>query len=316
MLRALLSAPASALTTVAASQAFFDQVAAEYLAASVYPASSVTSAEGKSSESAQGGAALAPTTSSTLGSDALKDSTNIPSMVVFVEKHFESAHPDLDSSPFAPDLDPDLDSSPFALATTIHILLAVSVEEITPTDIDAMKRILLDTLRRELGASTPISAIHVDIFPGSSIVRVRIFGQQGPLPQAEAQRIFSSLSVDKLAALLPGIPVAYTSWQLPSWTGWWDSDSPQSGDGDQELVSELLEKYPLACDGRPPVGLYCETEDGRPWSSVKEILDVPCSLALGGIRCLNAQNPPGCSNYRIKLDCVLLPDARYEYAIC
>ena len=133
-------------------------------------------------------------------------------------------------------------------------------------------------------------------------------GSQGPLLQPEAHEIEEALTTRRVVAAMPGPPAGPASWQLRYWTQWWDSDTPQSGDGDQELISEFLQLWPATCGGQPPVGLDCTTFDYKrkvsiAWFNTKDKLEIPCSLAQGGIRCLNAQNPKGCSNYRIRIDC-------------
>ena len=69
-------------------------------------------------------------------------------------------------------------------------------------------------------------------------------------------------------------------------------DSPASGDGDEELVSTVRLMNPALCGGGEPTGIYCKTAaDDLSWESTGETLAVPCSLAAGGLRCLNRDNP-------------------------
>ena len=106
-------------------------------------------------------ASSAPDASSTFAPDAVEgSSTNTPSLVVAFETHAEIAREKA--------LNPS--------TTTFHILLDVSVDQITPVEVEILKRYVLDTLVKELGATTPISSVRLDIYAGSTILRVSITG--------------------------------------------------------------------------------------------------------------------------------------------
>jgi hypothetical protein len=62
---------------------------------------------------------------------------------------------------------------------------------------------------------------------------------------------------------------------------------------------------PTLCNGHEPIGVYCKTVADVSWELSGETLAAPCTLAAGGIRCLNRDNPQVGS---VRTTCVLQPD--------
>ncbi|KAA0707142.1 hypothetical protein E1301_Tti002463 [Triplophysa tibetana] len=83
-------------------------------------------------------------------------------------------------------------------------------------------------------------------------------------------------------------------------TQWFDLDDP-NGEGDLELLSDLLKEYPgLICPD--PIGIEVQTVSGRPASQTGNIFQV--NDASRGFACVNAdQRKMKCVDYRVRFTC-------------
>jgi hypothetical protein len=162
-----------------------------------------------------------------------------------------------------------------------------------------------DIFRAEAVATGQVASVEIGIFPGSAILRAVFKGTSGELHETVRQQLFDSLSKEKLRAYTAAhddAKVEAVSWSFPQWSDWRDMDDPTTLDGDEELIAP---GESVCADGEP-LYVLCTTVDNVSWAHTNETLDVPCSLAQGGVvlRCLNSQNPKrGCSDYRIRFLC-------------
>ena len=86
---------------------------------------------------------------------------------------------------------------------------------------------------------------------------------------------------------------------MPKWTGWINVDTPSTGDGDRERMTDK-EKQEFCPHGKV-VEIECETIDGIGYFSSGEQL--VCDVEQGLI-CKNEDNSPiDCSDYRVRYRC-------------
>ncbi|XP_070575062.1 hemocytin-like [Ptychodera flava] len=86
------------------------------------------------------------------------------------------------------------------------------------------------------------------------------------------------------------------------WTDWMNSDSPLTGNGDNELLYQLRKKYSF-CASEEIVDFKCRV-DSVPFtdaSLTNQNFEVPCSPS--GLKCVNSQNGNGCYNYEVQFLC-------------
>ena len=85
----------------------------------------------------------------------------------------------------------------------------------------------------------------------------------------------------------------------PGWSQWMNTDSPNTGDGDMETLTDQQKQQ--LCLGGQLVEIDCQTVDGIPIYSSGEI--ATCELSSGMI-CNNADNfPIPCSDYQVRYRC-------------
>ena len=140
------------------------------------------------------------------------------------------------------------------------------------------------------------------MFPGSVVFRISFITMSTEPISPKAMDTL--LQAFRGPELQKAIPIATVQDVSTSWGGWsdWFSSFPNSI-GDEELVDSILGMNPSLCAGIRPIAIYCQTVQGVSWRETNETLQIKCSLAGGGIRCLNIDNLGGCSDYRIRLKC-------------
>ena len=179
---------------------------------------------------------------------------------------------------------------------SFFLALDMPLDQISPSQIEALKRFTTESVRGVL-----VTAIRIDLYSGSTIVRITIETASAELDKVAKEQIFERFGNKAALSKAVGIPVEHVSWDVPSWSDWYNMDTPASGTGDEELFAAVRLMNPALCDGREPAGVYCKTVANVSWEQTGETL--ACSLAAGGLRCVNSDNAQGCSDYKIRLVC-------------
>ncbi len=174
--------------------------------------------------------------------------------------------------------------------------LDAAVEAISPDFIAGVKSIIARLL-----PGVAASDVHIELLPGSVVLRITVIKASQPATQLAMDGLMQALRGPELQGAIPFTPVEAVSTSWGDWTGWFSS--PLNSTGDEELVNEILAANPSVCVGRPPVAVYCQSVDGVPWRETGDVLQLNCSLAAGGLRCLNRDNPGGCKDYRMRIKC-------------
>ncbi|XP_076461744.1 uncharacterized protein LOC143294198 [Babylonia areolata] len=131
-------------------------------------------------------------------------------------------------------------------------------------------------------------------------------GDNSPIPCSDYQVRYRCKCLEVPTAYPPGY-TGYTPTAQPytctnGWTDWINQDSPDTGDGDLEKLTDQ-EKQQL-CPGGQLVEIECETTDGIKYYSSGEI--VTCDLNTGLV-CSNGDNSPiPCSDYQVRYRCKCL----------
>uniref|UniRef100_A0A8C6M4P6 WxxW domain-containing protein n=1 Tax=Nothobranchius furzeri TaxID=105023 RepID=A0A8C6M4P6_NOTFU len=91
----------------------------------------------------------------------------------------------------------------------------------------------------------------------------------------------------------------------PCWTRWYNSDSPNNGPGDIELLADLTHEYQgEICP--VPMKIQVETVDGVPANKTGQIFHLYSNT--GGFICRNDQQSSGkCLDYKVRFQSSLLP---------
>ncbi|XP_052214384.1 uncharacterized protein LOC127833257 isoform X2 [Dreissena polymorpha] len=101
-----------------------------------------------------------------------------------------------------------------------------------------------------------------------------------------------------------------------TWTAWYNTDTPTSGDDDDERVDTIRRRGLQICGGYSPINTECRDVDNHTLTfdalSVQlagDILDEPCTTA--GILCRDSDQskPRKCANYAIRFMCSSIPDS-------
>nr|XP_054603982.1 cartilage intermediate layer protein 1-like [Nothobranchius furzeri]XP_054603983.1 cartilage intermediate layer protein 1-like [Nothobranchius furzeri] len=87
----------------------------------------------------------------------------------------------------------------------------------------------------------------------------------------------------------------------PCWTRWYNSDSPNNGPGDIELLADLTHEYQgEICP--VPMKIQVETVDGVPANKTGQIFHLYSNT--GGFICRNDQQSSGkCLDYKVRFQC-------------
>jgi hypothetical protein len=194
-------------------------------------------------------------------------------------------------------------ASPTNSGIELFLELDATVEEISSVMIEDV-RILILKLLPDLSPTD----VHIEVIAGSVVLRVTVFRGSHVAPEVAKEELVQALRGPELQSVIPISPVEAVSSTWGDWTEWFSS--PLNTTGDEELVDAILSENPSACSGRPPIAVYCQTIAGVSWRETGDQLDINCSLANGGIRCLNRDNPAdGCSDYRMRIKCPALTPA-------
>ena len=193
--------------------------------------------------------------------------------------------------------------SPTNGAIEVFLELDAMVEEISSVMIEDVRILILKLL-----PDVSPTDVHIEVIAGSVVLRVTVFRVSHVAPEVAKTELMQALRGPELQSVIPISPVEAVSSTWGDWTEWFSS--PLSVTGDEELVDVILSANPSACSGRPPIAVYCQTIAGVSWRETGDRLDINCSLANGGIRCLNRDNPAyGCSDYRLRIKCPALTPA-------
>ncbi|XP_052214442.1 uncharacterized protein LOC127833302 [Dreissena polymorpha] len=101
-----------------------------------------------------------------------------------------------------------------------------------------------------------------------------------------------------------------------TWTAWYNTDKPTSGEQDDERVNSIRRRGWQICGGYSPINAECRdvdnhtlTFDALSSDLVADILDEPCTTA--GILCRDSdqRKPRKCANYAIRFECLSVPDS-------
>ena len=185
-------------------------------------------------------------------------------------------------------------------SVVVFIELDVPIEQLTLSAINTAKEFIATIL-----SGVQATNVLVELIPGSTIVRITFSRQTQPISNLEVEQVLEALRSPGLQNAMPNISVMHVAAQLPpleSWTDWFYG-SP-SKDGNEVLIDTILSATPPVCL-TPPTAVYCQTVRGMPSQLANESLQLPCSLAAGGIRCRAKDNPWNeCSSYRMRLKCL------------
>jgi hypothetical protein len=182
-------------------------------------------------------------------------------------------------------------------SSELFVELDAEVEDITPSMVDALKEFIAASM-----VGIQASQVRIEMFAGSVVFRISfITTAPEPITPNAMDTLLQAIKSPELQTVLPIGTVADVSTTLGGWSDWFSS-APNST-GDEELVDSVLRANPSLCEGSRPSAIHCQTVQGVSWRETNETLQISCSLAGGGIRCLNIDNPGGCSDYRLRLKC-------------